>query len=304
MDDPRLPIELWERIIDVGACINRDDGTVVDYPTLRACALVCTAWLPRARYNIFYRVVLRTSAHVQRFISTAPATGCHVREIELGPPRWEAMEGWCCREPQIANVFFEPLVLDALQRHPHGHWCHVLPLGGGAIGDRTGTQAADLDFRLGPGLVLERIVDKALFRPADNRVYVPLPGVLPGISAIVVSEDGARATMLQLDLAIQPKHSSMLWEYKRVISKRVICEAIDMFMFPAPAERAREMKWSILLPTTKDQRRNVKLVGDLTLPEGYPAVDVGWMRVGGSWELLEVLHLLAQHDRDDLQIDA
>ncbi|RPD78454.1 hypothetical protein L226DRAFT_568090 [Lentinus tigrinus ALCF2SS1-7] len=208
----------------------------------------------------------------------------------------EAISG----EPQIANVFFEPLVLDALQHHPHGHWCHVLPLGGGAIGDRTGTQAADLDFRLGPGLVLERIVDKALFRPADNRVYVPLPGVLPGISAIVVSEDGARATMLQLDLAIQPKHSSMLWEYKRVISKRVICEAIDMF----PAERGREMKWSILLPTTKDQGRNVKLVGDLTLPEGYPAVDIGWMRVGGSWELLEVLHLLAQHDRDDLQIDA
>ncbi|RPD78455.1 hypothetical protein L226DRAFT_293250 [Lentinus tigrinus ALCF2SS1-7] len=131
MDDSRLPIELWERIIDVGAsCINRDDGTVVDYPTLRACALVCTAWLPRARYNIFYRVVLRTSAHVQRFISTTPATGCHVREIELGPPRWEAMEGWVSlkEQPSIAALLYanltgvNTLVLSRLQwLYPRKH---------------------------------------------------------------------------------------------------------------------------------------------------------------------------------------
>ncbi|RPD78451.1 hypothetical protein L226DRAFT_292902 [Lentinus tigrinus ALCF2SS1-7] len=196
--------------------------------------------------------------------------------------------------PQIANALFEPLVLDALERHPRGHWCHVL---GRAVGDRTA------DFRLGPGLVLERITDKALFRLGDNRVYVPLPGTLPGISAVVVSEDAKRATLLHLDIVPTPNRQD--WPtYKRVggrkISKRAVCDAIDLF----PAEQAREMKWSLLLPTTKDQGRNVKVKGDMVLPEGYPKVDIGWMRVGGSWELLEVLHLFRTSDGDELEITA
>ena len=112
MDDSRLPIELCERIIDLGGRSAREDGTVVDYPTLRSCALVCCAWLPRARYNLFYRVVLRTAASVERFLSTALVTrsaatsshqdlhDIHVRELELGLPRWEAKENWPKLEDQ------------------------------------------------------------------------------------------------------------------------------------------------------------------------------------------------------------
>ncbi|KAI0717272.1 hypothetical protein C8T65DRAFT_738118 [Cerioporus squamosus] len=133
MDDSFLPIELCERVIDVVGVSDRNNGTV-DYLTLRACALVCCAWLPRTRYNLFYRVVLRTAIHIKRFLCTSARTaiGDHVRELELGLPRWEQPEtgGWANlkEQPSIAALLYanltkiETLVLSRVQwLYPRKH---------------------------------------------------------------------------------------------------------------------------------------------------------------------------------------
>ncbi|RDX48013.1 hypothetical protein OH76DRAFT_692308 [Lentinus brumalis] len=130
MDDSFLPIELCERIIDFAGVSNRNDGTV-DYPTLRACALVCCAWLPRARCSLLHRVVLRTSAHLERFLSctsavarTATGIQRHVRELELGLLRWEQSDpAWMSlkEQPSLAALLYarlpgiETLVLSRVQ---------------------------------------------------------------------------------------------------------------------------------------------------------------------------------------------
>lgn len=62
-----LPIEVIEHIIDM--CSVRDHSTkhttelLVEDPrkTLMACALICRAWLPRSRHNLFRRVELSES---------------------------------------------------------------------------------------------------------------------------------------------------------------------------------------------------------------------------------------------------
>ena len=58
---PRLPIELCERIIDASSHTLRLGSPTTDHATLRACALVCRAWLPRARHNLFWRVAVRST---------------------------------------------------------------------------------------------------------------------------------------------------------------------------------------------------------------------------------------------------
>ncbi|KAI0741059.1 hypothetical protein C8Q76DRAFT_210265 [Earliella scabrosa] len=91
MERSRLPVEVCERIIDLAA-INppydtRYDGTesIVDYQTLLACVLVCHAWRPRARYHLFYRVIVDSPKHLNLFL-TAAENGVHARELELSLP--------------------------------------------------------------------------------------------------------------------------------------------------------------------------------------------------------------------------
>ncbi|KAI0743418.1 hypothetical protein C8Q80DRAFT_1323946 [Daedaleopsis nitida] len=86
MDDSRLPIELCERVIDVaGGEPWRGTGRAIDYAALRTCALVCKAWSPRARHNLFFRVGLRTARQLKLFLDVA-ATGQRTREMELTLP--------------------------------------------------------------------------------------------------------------------------------------------------------------------------------------------------------------------------
>ncbi len=79
-----LPVEVCERIIDASR-LNGDEGSgyEVDYPTLCSCTLVCRAWLPRSRGNMFFCVVLHTSRQLKIFLSLA--SHYPVRELELGP---------------------------------------------------------------------------------------------------------------------------------------------------------------------------------------------------------------------------
>ncbi|KAI0745080.1 hypothetical protein C8Q76DRAFT_702435 [Earliella scabrosa] len=89
MQNSRLPIELCERIIDF-ASINPLYGTdydqaPIDYPTLLACVLVCQAWHPRARHNLFSRVVVRSCKALQLFLLASEA-GARADELELTLP--------------------------------------------------------------------------------------------------------------------------------------------------------------------------------------------------------------------------
>ncbi|KAI0717271.1 hypothetical protein C8T65DRAFT_738117 [Cerioporus squamosus] len=126
MNGCHLPVELCERIIDFVGVSNCNEGTV-NYPTLRSRTLMCCAWLPRTRYNFSYRVVLRTSTHLECFISTRARTAsCYrVRELELGLPRWEQKEtdGWVSlkEQPSLAALLcanlthVDTLVLSRMQ---------------------------------------------------------------------------------------------------------------------------------------------------------------------------------------------
>ncbi|KAI0357804.1 hypothetical protein OH77DRAFT_1302111 [Trametes cingulata] len=84
MENSRFPIEVCERIID--RCLdfryNSDQ-----YVTLKACALTCSAWLPRSRYNMFYKVDLRSRAQCDRYLAAVaehPERAGWVRVLEIG----------------------------------------------------------------------------------------------------------------------------------------------------------------------------------------------------------------------------
>lgn len=90
---PRIPIEVWERIIDLAA-VTTSEGrydepeaeSYVDYPTLLACALVCHAWLPRARHNLLSRVVVRSSRALKLFLTASQRSGTVAQDLELTLP--------------------------------------------------------------------------------------------------------------------------------------------------------------------------------------------------------------------------
>ena len=54
---PKLPVEVWERVID---------HLWEDYPELLACSLVCRAWLPRSGFHLLNRALLQSRSDVYR----------------------------------------------------------------------------------------------------------------------------------------------------------------------------------------------------------------------------------------------
>ncbi|RPD63720.1 hypothetical protein L227DRAFT_359283 [Lentinus tigrinus ALCF2SS1-6] len=88
MARPSLPIELCERIIDASTYTLRfGDPTAIDYRTLRACALVCSAWLPRARHNLFFRVSVKSARGLRDLAAGAEACAwIRPREVQLTLP--------------------------------------------------------------------------------------------------------------------------------------------------------------------------------------------------------------------------
>ena len=67
MDDSRLPIDVCEQVID--ACYYQSPVKFV-YPTWRATALVCSAWLPRSRFNLLFEVDFSRDTHVDLLLRT------------------------------------------------------------------------------------------------------------------------------------------------------------------------------------------------------------------------------------------
>ncbi|KAH9949194.1 hypothetical protein B0H21DRAFT_730066 [Amylocystis lapponica] len=86
---PVFPTEVFERIIDYSSQIVVGlwwYDTAPDYRTLRACALTCSAWLPRSRYNLLSTVRLTTKSQLMTLAQCLSATPhfCHlVRDLRV-----------------------------------------------------------------------------------------------------------------------------------------------------------------------------------------------------------------------------
>ncbi|KAI0357797.1 hypothetical protein OH77DRAFT_1300980 [Trametes cingulata] len=67
MENSCFPIEVCERIID--CCFHPQYPHSRGYATLKACALTCSAWLPRSRYNLFYKVDLGCREQCDQYLA-------------------------------------------------------------------------------------------------------------------------------------------------------------------------------------------------------------------------------------------
>ncbi|KAI0710590.1 hypothetical protein C8Q76DRAFT_68002 [Earliella scabrosa] len=75
MNKSRLPHEVCEQILD--SCrVDADDRVLKkhSYPIWRQTALVCSAWLPRSRYNLLYEVELRKASDINLLVRTLQET--------------------------------------------------------------------------------------------------------------------------------------------------------------------------------------------------------------------------------------
>ncbi|PIL27755.1 hypothetical protein GSI_10908 [Ganoderma sinense ZZ0214-1] len=70
----RYPVELWESVIDY--CNDPGLRPRVNYPALRACALVCRNWRSRSQFNLLQAVAFSKASQVDLLLQT----------IELRPP--------------------------------------------------------------------------------------------------------------------------------------------------------------------------------------------------------------------------
>ncbi|KAI0357774.1 hypothetical protein OH77DRAFT_1298638 [Trametes cingulata] len=66
MENSCFPIEVCERIIDCCFELERPIGY---HATLRACALTCSAWLPRSLYNLFHTVDLCSRQQCDQYLA-------------------------------------------------------------------------------------------------------------------------------------------------------------------------------------------------------------------------------------------
>ncbi|KAI0710620.1 hypothetical protein C8Q76DRAFT_798167 [Earliella scabrosa] len=73
MNNSLFPIEVCEYIIDSCRAGLRG-GSNVSYATWCQTALVCSAWLPRSRFNLFYEVELTADSHVGLLLRTLQET--------------------------------------------------------------------------------------------------------------------------------------------------------------------------------------------------------------------------------------
>ena len=105
---PRLPIEICEQIIDVVDCILfLDDTSRRREVTLRSCALVCRAWHPRSRMQIFKCITLVDHKSLQRFIAALdanPCLGLYVKTLHITSVRYASSS----TDPKRLDIGFSP----------------------------------------------------------------------------------------------------------------------------------------------------------------------------------------------------
>ncbi|KAL4246143.1 hypothetical protein ABKN59_009318, partial [Abortiporus biennis] len=95
----KLPIELWERVIDN---LNGD----LDLDTLRDCSLVCGAWSPRSRRH-YHRVLVLSGKALLSIQSLPSSISGLIREVHLRYPDYPARpslengDSHICLDPQL-----------------------------------------------------------------------------------------------------------------------------------------------------------------------------------------------------------
>ncbi len=87
---PRLPVEIWERIIDAAtaAVAIKTGHQDIDqlYALMSACALVCHTWKTKSRVLLYNRVWLGGAVRTRRLLRTlsdTPSLGRLVKELRL-----------------------------------------------------------------------------------------------------------------------------------------------------------------------------------------------------------------------------
>ncbi|EMD34658.1 hypothetical protein CERSUDRAFT_86071 [Gelatoporia subvermispora B] len=104
-----LPLEIWDEIIDYF-------GEAGDRLTLSSCALVCRAWLPRARSHLFRVIYVHTPRHLRRLtkaLDRSPEIPPLIKDYTLCPDE-EAAEvvsrglKLLSRLPQVIEVTISP----------------------------------------------------------------------------------------------------------------------------------------------------------------------------------------------------
>ncbi|EIW56318.1 uncharacterized protein TRAVEDRAFT_49149 [Trametes versicolor FP-101664 SS1] len=84
----RLPLILWERVIDE---LSLPMGEEFWHPqALRACAAVCRGWCPRARCKLWHTTMIRTGSQASKLldlIDDDPQLGQLILELQIYPAR-------------------------------------------------------------------------------------------------------------------------------------------------------------------------------------------------------------------------
>ena len=123
MLEPRLPIELWELVIDN---LNDDEKLAFQNSALLACSLTCKAFLPVTRRVLFYHVHLTCREVAESFLdiicslpsSTSPCR--YVRKLFMSDledgPGWisKASTVLVERLPYVTTLGFDTLIWDLL----------------------------------------------------------------------------------------------------------------------------------------------------------------------------------------------
>lgn len=105
---PRLPLEVFERIIDFSNTIKggdspRDNDRIRRH-TLHACALTCRDWVHRARFHLHHSIALYDAIEFTRFVALLHAT--------------PAIAGYVCK---LAAALRD-------EGHTVDNWLHLIPI--------------------------------------------------------------------------------------------------------------------------------------------------------------------------------
>ena len=85
MHTSRIPLELCELIVDY-TC-DLDYNRPPDYTSLKACALTCSAWVPRTQKNLYRHIWLpfpQSADRLDRTLRAMPHLGNFARQLTVG----------------------------------------------------------------------------------------------------------------------------------------------------------------------------------------------------------------------------
>ncbi|KAI1785080.1 hypothetical protein LXA43DRAFT_1039867 [Ganoderma leucocontextum] len=162
--------------------------------------------------------------------------------------------------PQVMSFVYEPIILDVLSSPdvPAAVACHL---------------ADGSTFTLGPGLVLagDQVTAGASIVPRDNHIYFLRNG-LPWLSAVVISEDQTRVTILHTTVA-----------YRRKVVSSAVSAVIKLLRRSMPNTSLAVTKWTLIFvsPGASGEQMAKKMVKvKFRNREQHPAVAAGWLEIG------------------------